>query len=476
MTLRLLNIHIIAIIASLFTLASCSDDESFTSDSNAILTFSHDTIAFDTLFTTIASSTERFNVYNSNNSGLRIAKVELESGGSSGFKMNVDGQYGTTLESVEIQKKDSIFIFVEVKVPEVEGNLPVKVTDRIIFTLQSGVKQSVALEAWGQNCKQIKSPVITTNTTFSNELPIIIYDSLVIKEGATLTIPAGTTICMHNYADINVHGNLNIEGTIANPVVIRGDRMDRLFPYLPYDRLDKQWSGIKVYDTSTGINIDNADIHSGSYGIYAADVKGKIQITNTSIHNFAWTGLSLENCDALIANCQITNCGSDCVSIFGGKQDFYHCTIGQFYPWAADRGNAVTASNSIGGTIDCIIEKANFYNCLITGYANDEVMGDFGNQDYLNIHFFNSLVNTDISDPTYFTECTGDSKDAEIRHDKHFKTIDIDTYYYDFRLDSLSRAIGVGSSAYSALYPIDKNGNKRSDKPSVGCYEFVGNK
>ena len=104
----------LAIIASLFTLASCSDDESFTSDSNAILTFSHDTIAFDTLFTTIASSTERFNVYNSNNSGLRIAKVELESGGSSGFKMNVDGQYGTTLESVEIQKKDSIFIFVEV--------------------------------------------------------------------------------------------------------------------------------------------------------------------------------------------------------------------------------------------------------------------------------------------------------------------------------------------------------------------------
>lgn len=476
MSLRSLHIHLIAIIASLFAFASCSDDESFTTDSNAKLAFSQDTIAFDTIFTTIASSTERFNVYNRNSSGLRITSVELESGGKSGFKMNVDGQYGSTVKTVEIQKKDSIFIFLEVKLPEVEGNAPVKVTDRIIFTLESGVKQSVALEVWGQNCQQMKSPVITSDTSFSNDLPIIVYDSLVIKEGATLTLPAGTTLCIHNYADINVHGNLHIEGTADKPVIIRGDRMDRLFSYLPYDRLEKQWSGIRVFDSCTDLTIDHADIHSGSYGIYATDVKGKIKITNTSIHNFAWDGLSLANCDALIANCQITNCGGDCLSIFGGKQEFYYCTIAQFYPWAADRGNAITASNAIGGTIDCIIEKADFYNCLITGYANDEVMGDFGNQDYLNIHFFNSLVNTDISDPTYFTECTGDSKDAEIRHEKHFRTIDTGTYYYDFHLDSLSRAIGIASPTYSALYPLDKDGKKRSDKPSVGCYEYVEKK
>jgi len=466
-------LYIIALLTALFTLGSCIDDESFTTDSSVKLSFSVDTLSFDTVFTTISSPTERFCAYNTNkSSGLRIAKVELESGGKSGFKMNVDGQYGTEVSSVEVLKKDSVFIFVEVNLPEVDSNKPVKIEDRIIFTLASGVKQSVALRAWGQNVKQLKAPVITSTTRFDNSIPYVIYDSLVIKEGATLVIPAGTTICMHNYASIFVHGGLRAEGTVEEPVVFRGDRPDKMFPYLPYDRLTNQWGGINVLPTCTEFNLNNADIHSGNYGVFCDDgMKGTLTISNSSIHNIGGEGLGLYSTKALITNSCISNCLLDCVSLAGSNVNFYHCTIAQFYPWDADRGNAVFATN-VRDDNDCILESANFYNCLITGYANDEVMGELGNVDYLNIHFFNSLVNTDISDETYFTDCIADPKDSEICHEKHFKKIDTDNYFYDFHLDEKSTAIGKASSAYSNLYPFDKDGKKRGTTPSYGCYEY----
>ena len=71
---------------------SCNDEEQMTADKNAQLSFSRDTVSFDTLFTGITSPTERVRVYNKNSKGVRISNVKLESGGTSGFMINVDGQ------------------------------------------------------------------------------------------------------------------------------------------------------------------------------------------------------------------------------------------------------------------------------------------------------------------------------------------------------------------------------------------------
>ena len=45
--------------------------------------------------------------------------------------------------------------------------------------------------------------------------------------------------------------------------------------------------------------------------------------------------------------------------------------------------------------------------------------------------------------------------------------------YYDFRLDTLSPARGIGDSIAALPYPIDRNGINRANKrPDAGCYQF----
>ena len=450
--------------------AACSDEESFTTAADAKLSFSSDTVSFDTIFSGISSSTERFNVYNRNSKAVRLSNVKLESGGASGFRMNVDGQYGSSLSNIDILKNDSIFVFVEVTCKEQQTATPALVSDAIVFTLENGMQQKVVLEAYGQNIRMMKAVTIKNDTTISSSIPVVVYDSLVVAEGATLNIDAGTTLCFHNDANLLVHGNLNINGTLEKPVTLRGDRTDKMFPYLPYDRLDGQWGGVWISSTSKACSIKYADIHSGCFGIICDSIKEGIVIENSIIHNVAGDALRLTDCKALVANTQISNAFGNCVGIYGGSADFYYCTLAQFYPWDGDRESALYVSNSIGDETH-LVEHANFLNCFVTGYADDEVFGNPGENE-LNIRFYNCVLMTDVSDEQYFIDCTAEAKDKDKYKETNFTLFDTDTYSYDFHLDSLSTAREMGAAEYSALYPLDKDGTPRGTSPDAGCYQW----
>ena len=72
---------------------ACTDYEAFTSDPSARLEFSHDTLAFDTIISTVPSATRTLTVFNRNKKGVRIASVSLAAGSSSHFRVNVDGEW-----------------------------------------------------------------------------------------------------------------------------------------------------------------------------------------------------------------------------------------------------------------------------------------------------------------------------------------------------------------------------------------------
>lgn len=450
---------------------SCSDEESFTAERSAVLEFSQDTIAFDTVFTGITTPTERFHVYNKNNKGIRIDNVKLEKGGASGFIINVDGQNGTNINDIQVLKKDSIFVFVKLNAPRQECNIPQNISDFIVFTLESGVQQKVAVAACGMNVDILRGKVLEGHHEFtSNDVPRVIYDSLVVAENASLRIGPGTTLYFHNGASLVVRGSLIIDGTLEQPITLRGDRLDKMFDYLPYDRLENQWGGIYLHPSCQECTISYADIHSGNYGIICDSIMGKLSIENSVIHNVAGFGLFLQDSQTTVANTQISNTKYDCVSIYGGTSDFYHCTIAQFYPWDADRGNALYISNYIGEAPH-LIQSANFYNCFVTGYADDEIYGNPG-EFPLNLHFYNSVLLTNVSDETYFHECTKDAEDFPAYKSTNFKTFDTHAYFYDFRLDSLSTARSKGATAYSSHYPADRLGVQRGIIPDAGCYQF----
>ena len=84
-------IYILGII--LIIISSCSDYDSWATSVDARLTFGRDTVSFDTLISTISSSTQRLLVYNNNKEGLRINEVRLKNAGMSPFRANVDGQF-----------------------------------------------------------------------------------------------------------------------------------------------------------------------------------------------------------------------------------------------------------------------------------------------------------------------------------------------------------------------------------------------
>ena len=99
------------VFAASFSMTSCKK-EVFFSEGN--LDFSADTVVFDTVFTTVGSTTQRLKIYNRSNRALKVDQIELMGGENSPFRINVDGLSGTVFGELEIEGNDSLWIFVEV--------------------------------------------------------------------------------------------------------------------------------------------------------------------------------------------------------------------------------------------------------------------------------------------------------------------------------------------------------------------------
>lgn len=496
---KTIYILLLFVVSASCLLSSCSDDDNFTTNAGARLSFEMDTVRFDTVITTVGSSTKRFKVYNNNNDGLRITSVSLESGGSSGFRVNVDGHSGSVLTDLEILKKDSIFIFAEVTLPEVGSDVPTLVRDKLLFTLESGVTQQIVLEALGQDAVFLRAPKISSDTTWKgSSKPYIIYDSLIVDKDVTFTIEEGASLYFHSGAYVGVYGQIVCNGSLEHPIIFRGDRTDKLFPYLPYDRTDSQWGGIILYPESSNNLFDNVDIHGGSYGIdcpLSTTSDYKFFVQNSVIHNVLGYGLRCYYCLGQVLNSEITNCGEDCVHLTGGAYNFVHTTIAQFYPWRASHGVALYFSN-IEDETGYPLEQANFYNCLITGSSLDEIIGNrvekedvafnamfdgclinikmTGNESESIKNMFTGSLNETADSKNWKKDENGEYDENIIWGRKNFLKIGEGVYIYDFGLSEKSRARGIGKNEYAVYCPIDRRGVTRpSEKPDAGCYQYV---
>lgn len=110
--------------------------ESYYTDNNSLV-FSKDTVWFDTVFTRKPGSTYPISVTKiisiKNNEKLPVkANFSLAGGAQSQFRVSVDGESGTQLQNIEIDAKDSVFIFVQCKLEPNNTTLPVIVLDSLI--------------------------------------------------------------------------------------------------------------------------------------------------------------------------------------------------------------------------------------------------------------------------------------------------------------------------------------------------------
>ena len=136
-----------SIIGGLF-FVSCRKDKFYTGTAN--LNFSTDTLTFDTVFTTIGSTTQYFKIYNPYSKKVRINRIHLQNGSGSLFRLNVDGKAGNDQSNIDIAAHDSIYIFVAVTIDPTNKNNPIVVYDKVL--VESNESQSgVVLQAWGQD-------------------------------------------------------------------------------------------------------------------------------------------------------------------------------------------------------------------------------------------------------------------------------------------------------------------------------------
>ena len=472
---------------------SCAEEDSWTSDASARLQFSSDSVVFDTLLATVPSATRTLTVYNRNADGVRLPLVRLLQGGASHFRVNVDGQYlaGGVGEDFEIRGRDSMMVRVEVTLPQTGSDGPVDFDDRLDFQLESGVVQSVVLTAGGQDALFMRGRIVETDTVFASSLPVVVYDSLVVAEGATLTLAPGTTLMFHDQASLQVRGTLLSLGSLERPVTLRGDRTDRMFPYLPYDNTPSRWEGVHLHATSRGNRLSYTDLHSGRFGIVSdstgLDGEPMLEMDGCVIHNIGGDGLQLNNCRATVRNTQVSNTQGRCVSLFGGAYRFEFCTLAQFYPFTAERGEALYVANHEGETFRDLVE-AHFLSCVITGYGDDVIMGSLSEgQDeavnYLFSHCFLNTVETDdelrFVSVRYDHRPQGDDQDGEeeeqLLRDANFRLFDTHNFLYDFTPDSLSHIRNMADTALARRLPFDRLGRSRlgDEAPDAGCLEYT---
>jgi len=469
--LYILYILVILIISSCF-----KPNLSFTNSGK--LSFSVDTLTFDTIFTNIGSTTRKFKVYNRNSQTIKINEIRLASNNSN-FKLNIDGLPQSSVNNYELAGGDSLYIFVSVKIDP--GRDKMLLHDSVIFDVDAGL-QDLDLVAFGQDVHLINgndSSGYLKTQSWTADKPYLVYNSMLVEADEVLTIEEGTKIYFHDHSRLYVLGSLVVNGTAENPVLFTGDRLEDW-----YDDAPGQWSGISLLAGSKDNIISWAEIKNGITGLVVdtfANSKPTLTILNTKIENMNSIGLLAEGSRIFAANCLFANCGQVAVAlVIGGEYEFYHCTIANYWGYNPRNTPALFMQNyykdTIGNYYVRNIEKAYFGNCIIYGGASSEFYADsFPNLGYINYQFDHSLLRVDENVDTTngkFKNCIFNPSNLD------FKDIDKNNY----ELDTLSPAKDAADINITNLFPqvLDTDLNNKSrvgDKaPDIGAYERIEGK
>jgi len=431
-------------------------------------------------------------VYNNSGDGIRISRIYLEKMNQTGFRVNVNGTYlgsetGFQTSDMELYEGDSLRIFVELTSRSNGDTIPVLVEDKLMFQLENGTKQYVSLNAYSWDAILMKNATLKKDSTISNvhHKPVVVYGTLTVDTNATVTIARGTTMYFHSGAGIEVKGTLKIageknEGETKNEVTLRCDRLDRMVSNLTYDNNPGQWGGIHFDAISHDNTFDYVDIHGATNAVVCDSASNQSQTTltlkHTTIHNTKGVGLSSKACNIVMENTQISNTFGDCLYLLGGNITMTHCTIAQYYPFDASRGNAMTFLHRSGEKDYPLTLRV--YNSLIKGYADDVMLWSENKEgeNKLDATFSTCILRTKATDDYkyMFENCTiEDAANTDYSPENSFVLFDTSNFFYDFTPKENTLPISKADSEHTLT--TDRKGNERySDvNHDIGCFETV---
>jgi len=484
---------ILALVFVIFLLASCRKDDVISTEPSYKLGFSKDTIIFDTVFTTIGSTTRFLQVYNRNNERIKISQIYLAGGTNSQFQINIDGSPVISVHDVELAAGDSLFIFVKVTVDPTGSDSPLIISDSIVFETNGNI-QDIDLVAWGQDAhffvgtetiEGLSYPYTIIagegeSVTWEDDKPYVIYGWAVIDSTGILNIRPGVNIHFHQNSGLWVYrgGSIRAYGERDSLVIFQGDRLEQ-----EYQELPGQWDRIWINEGSVNNEFNYAVIKNGFIGIQAettnSDMGNTLFINNTVIENMSLWGLFTISYRVISTNSVYINCAEKTLFIsVGGSYDFRHCTFANYWTSTVRLdpsfviSNNLTLTDSDGNPIHYTgdLQKGYFGNCIIYGSNQEEIILSDDDQSLFNFHFDHCLLRTELTttDTQFFTDCIKNTF-------PEFVNIDSNNY----RIDTLSPAIDGGSPEVitTSLIEIvnDMDGNSRISDigPDIGAFEFV---
>ncbi|MDR3366883.1 MAG: hypothetical protein LBO71_07955 [Prevotellaceae bacterium] len=455
------------LLPALFALAAvrCQQQE-FVADSTATLRFSSDTLNFDTIFSPLGSTTFSCKVYNPSSKNLRFDEVRLRGEGASPFRMNVDGRAGYSVSNVKLAKKDSLFIFMEVKKSK---NL--LLTDAVVFVVD-GVELASRLEvvAYGQDAVVFdRDTAPADGYTFTADKPYILNGAVAVESGATVTVAAGAKLYFGASVGVAVSGALRVEGTPENPCVLSFPRHND--PW--YSDATAQWEGVSISATGRA-SVSGAQIRGARNAFAVSDTLGEaagVQLTlKNSVVKYADVGVRISGGKVNVDNCLFFGHTENAALVEGGGSSFYHCTFAN----SAYRGTLVALQNyclrkakSGYDTVPAPLE-AYFANSIIYGRNANElsVREQKGQPAPMRFKLERCLVKLggsyDLSNAERYADIT--TQDPMFR----------DAGKNDFHLSEKSPAVNAGLGSVASAYPVDADGSDRSvlNDTSLGCYAY----
>ena len=438
-------------------------------DPRARLNFSTDTVFFDTVFTTVGSTTKRFTVKNPHNKKMRINSIELAGGKDSDYRLNINGTQSHRVTDVKLDARDSLFIFVEVTIDPTQVSQPMVVKDSVVF-IRERQKQDVKLISWGQDAHLIKDEVLGTQT-WKSDKPYLIYHAATVDTNATLTLEAGTRIHFHRNSRLNVAGTLHSEGTKEAPVVFQGDRLEN-----DYSDIPAQWDGIWLMPTSHGNHIHHTTIKNAITGLQldsmASTQHPTLTLSNSRILHMSHAGILARGSTIQADNTVIADCGTYALALtMGGRYEFYHCTLANYWSGTTRNTPSLLLNNyeikSTGNVRIRDLEKARFSNCIIYGNRMEEIGLDFQEAGARQYFFNHCLVRKHPQKPI----AADKKKNLLVNKNPLFVSVQED----NFRLDTLSPAIDQGDITTGNDFPTDILNNSRinDEAPDLGAYEYI---
>ncbi|MDP4212196.1 MAG: hypothetical protein Q8926_06180 [Bacteroidota bacterium] len=457
---------LLCLTAGLF-LISCKKD-SYIGGSNALLTFSSDSVYFDTVFASARSITQQVRVFNPNDQKLRISDISLMGGKNSPFILNINGSPGPSAADLTLDANDSLYLFISVFIsPNAQPNA--FILEDSIRIRCNGAERFIKLSAWGQNAHFLNNQVIQGNITWNNDLPYVISGSLRVDSISTLTIQPGCRVYFHANAPLLVDGTLRVQGEAADSlrVYFNGDRLDE-----PYASFPDAWPGIYFSESSLNNVLEYAILLNGYQSLVAEgpsiNASPKLRLNQCIINNSLDAGVYGIQSSIDATNCLISNCGKNIVIATGGTYHFIQCTVASFStPVLLHQQPLLTVSDAgtVGSQFVTEDLQAIFTNCIFwgdTGISDEALISRQGNGAFQVL--FDHAILKQQNYPANI-----DSMSLFLNTDPLFLKTDNRLELYDFHLQAGSPALAQGKDLGIG---VDLDGFARQPgNQDLGCYE-----